>query len=67
MKPGATASGCYRRSVTLTSGRFAMLDEGMGFNLVPWAPVLDKHLGQSIAAMMRGGKAHWEIGKQLAR
>jgi len=56
-----------RRSVTLASGRFAMLDDGMGFSLVPWAPVIDKRLGQSIAAVMRGSSAHWEIGKQLSR
>jgi len=64
---GQRVSGIYRRSVTLASGRFAMLDEGMRFSLVPWAPVIDKRLGQSIAAVMRGSSAHWEIGKQLSR
>ena len=64
---GQRISGIYRRSVTLASGRFAMLDDGMGFSLVPWAPVIDKRLGQSIAAVMRGSSAHWEIGKQLSR
>ena len=64
---GQRISGIYRRSVTLASGRFAMLDDGMGFSLVPWAPDIEKRLGQSIRATLRGGSAHWEMGKQLAR
>ncbi|KLD74570.1 type VI secretion protein, partial [Xanthomonas hyacinthi DSM 19077] len=32
-------AGIYRRSVMLTSGRYALLDDGMGFSLVPWKPV----------------------------
>jgi hypothetical protein len=64
---GQPISGIYRRSVTLASGRFAMLDDGMGFSLVPWAPVIDKRLGQSLAAIIRGGNVNWEIGKQLSR
>ena len=64
---GQRISGVYRRSMTLASGRFAMLDDGMGFSLVPWAPVIEKRLGQSITAVMRGANANWEIGKQLSR
>jgi hypothetical protein len=36
---GERATGVYRRNVQLASGRFAMLDDGMGFSLVPWKPV----------------------------
>ena len=64
---GQRITGIYRRVVTLASGRFAMLDDGKGFSLVPWAPVIGQRLGQSITAVMRGGSSHWEIGKQLSR
>ncbi len=30
--------GLYRERVTLSSGRFAMIDNGLGFQLVPWRP-----------------------------
>ncbi|MHB1592260.1 MAG: DUF3363 domain-containing protein [Sulfuricella sp.] len=51
---GARVSGLYRRSLQLVSGRFAMLDDGMGFSLVPWRPVVEQRLGQQVSAIVRG-------------
>lgn len=48
----------------LASGRYAMLNDGMGFSLVPWKPVIEQRLGQQLAATMRGGGVSWEIGRQ---
>jgi hypothetical protein len=61
---GQRVSGIYRRSVMLASGRYAMLDDGMGFSLVPWKPVIEQRLGQQLAATVRGGGVSWEIGRQ---
>lgn len=61
---GERVSGIYRRSVMLASGRFAMLDDGLGFRLVPWKPVIEQRLGQQIAATVRGSGVSWEIGRQ---
>ena len=61
---GQRVAGIYRRSVMLASGRYAMLDNGMGFSLVPWKPVIEQRLGQSLAATVRGGHASWELGRQ---
>jgi len=61
---GERVSGVYRRNVLLASGRFAMLDDGLGFTLVPWKPVIEQRLGQALAATVRGGSASWEIGRQ---
>ncbi|TXH13803.1 MAG: DUF3363 domain-containing protein, partial [Gammaproteobacteria bacterium] len=61
---GQRVAGIYRRSVMLASGRYAMLDDGMGFSLVPWKPVIEQRLGQQIAATVRGGSVSWEIGRQ---
>ncbi|HEO1695230.1 TPA: relaxase/mobilization nuclease and DUF3363 domain-containing protein [Pseudomonas aeruginosa] len=62
---GQRVAGIYRRSVMLASGRYAMLDDGMGFSLVPWRPVIEQRLGQQIAATMRGGGVSWEIGRSI--
>ncbi len=61
---GQRVAGIYRRSVMLASGRYAMLDDGMGFSLVPWKPAIEQRLGQRLAATMRGDRVSWEIGRQ---
>jgi type IV secretory pathway VirD2 relaxase len=61
---GERVTGVYRRSVLLASGRFAMLDDGMGFSLVPWRPVIEPRLGQTMTAVVRSGNASWEFGRQ---
>lgn len=60
---GERVAGIYRRSVTLASGRFAMLDDGVGFSLVPWRPVIEARLGQSLAATVHGSGVSWTIGR----
>jgi Protein of unknown function (DUF3363) len=58
---GALITGTYRQSFTLTSGRFAMLDDGIGFSLVPWRPVLEKRLGQTISAVIHRDHIDWRL------
>ncbi|MDX4953652.1 relaxase/mobilization nuclease and DUF3363 domain-containing protein [Delftia acidovorans] len=64
---GQRVAGIYRRSVTLASGRFAMLDDGMGFSLVPWKPVIEQRLGQQLAATVHSRGVSWELGRQRGR
>ncbi|EJV1369407.1 relaxase/mobilization nuclease and DUF3363 domain-containing protein [Pseudomonas aeruginosa] len=61
---GQRVTGTYRRSVMLASGRFAMLDDGVGFSLVPWKPVIEQRLGRQLAATVRSGGVSWQIGRQ---
>lgn len=61
---GGKVGGVYRRSIMLASGRFALLDDGVGFSLVPWKPVLEQRLGQSVAGVMRGGSVSWDLSRQ---
>lgn len=61
---GTRLTGVYRRSIMLVSGRYAVLDDGMGFSLVPWKPVLEPRLGKQLAVTMRNGSASWEFGRQ---
>jgi type IV secretory pathway VirD2 relaxase len=57
-------SGVYRQRVTLASGRFAMIDDGLGFQLVPWRPALEQHFGRQIGGvMMPGGRVDWSFGR----
>jgi type IV secretory pathway VirD2 relaxase len=61
---GDSVSGIYRERVTLASGRFVMIDDGMGFALVPWRPALDKHLGEHVmGAVKPGGGIDWSLGR----
>lgn len=62
---GETVAGVYRQRVDLASGRFAMLDNGIGFELVPWKPQLEKHLGQSVTGTITpGGGVDWSLGRK---
>jgi len=61
---GERITGVYRRSVQLASGRFAMLDDGIGFSLVPWKPVIGQRLGKTMTAIIRGSNVSWVIERQ---
>jgi hypothetical protein len=37
-----------------------MIDDGLGFTLVPWTPSLEHHLGREVAGVVRpGGYIEW--------
>jgi type IV secretory pathway VirD2 relaxase len=62
---GEHVAGIYRRRVTLSSGRFAMIDDGLGFQLVPWRPALEQQLGRQVSGvMMPGDKVDWSFGRK---
>jgi type IV secretory pathway VirD2 relaxase len=57
---GEHVSGVYRQRITLSSGRFAMIDDGTGFQLVPWRPALEQQLGRQVGGVMApGGSIDW--------
>jgi type IV secretory pathway VirD2 relaxase len=63
---GEYVAGTFRQRVVLASGRFAMIDDGLGFQLVPWRPALEQHLGRHISGvMMPGGGVEWDLGRKL--
>ena len=63
---GARVSGVYRRSLNLVSGRFAMLDDGVGFSLVPWRAVIENRLGRSLSGTIRGQSVSWDFSRGLS-
>lgn len=64
-REGDAVEGTYRQRLNLASGRFAMIDDGLGFSLVPWTPQLDRQLGRSVSGMVRsGGGIDWTLGRR---
>ncbi len=62
---GDYVAGIYRQRVTLSSGRFAMIDDGLGFQLAPWRPALEQKLGQQVSGtMLPGGSVDWSLGRK---
>ena len=62
---GEHVRGIYRQRVTLSSGRFAMIDNGLGFQLVPWRPALEQQLGRHISGVMSSrGTVDWSFGRK---
>ncbi len=61
---GEYVSGKLVGQAQLASRRFAMIDNGMGLQLVPWSDPLEKRLGQQISGVaMPGGGVDWSFGR----
>ena len=62
---GEHVAGTYRQRLTLASGRFAMIDNGLGFQLVPWSRELEKRFGQHVTGVVKdGGGIEWGFGRK---
>lgn len=61
---GQKVTGIYRRHVDLASGRFAVIEKSREFTLVPWRPVLKRHLGKQVSGIVKEGRVSWTIGRQ---
>ncbi|KHJ53861.1 type VI secretion protein [Aureimonas altamirensis] len=62
---GEYVAGTYRQRFTLASGRYAMIDDGLGFKLVPWTPSIEKHIGQHISGVARADDGvDWSFGRK---
>jgi len=64
-EPGERISGIVRSRVNLNSGSFAVVENSREFTLVPWRPVLERHLGREVSGVMRSsGSISWTIGRE---
>jgi type IV secretory pathway VirD2 relaxase len=61
---GEQISGIYRQRLVLASGRFALIDNGLGFYLVPWSRDLDHRLGQKVTGLAKTGGIEWQLGRK---
>jgi Protein of unknown function (DUF3363) len=65
IEDGQTIRGKLIGLTQLASGRFAMIDDGLGFSLVPWRPVIEKEIGREVNGVMRGGDVSWQLDRKL--
>ena len=64
---GEYVAGVYRQRLNLASGRFAMIDDGLGFSLVPWSPALERELGKHVSGVMSpNGGVYWSFSRKRA-
>ena len=62
---GDYITGAYRQRLVLSSGRFARIDDGLGFRLVPWSPSLERNLGKHVSGLARvDGGVDWSFGRK---
>jgi hypothetical protein len=61
---GAPVTGVYRQRLSLASGRFAMIGNGLGFQLVPWIPSLERELGRHVNGIAGPGGVEWSFGRK---
>jgi hypothetical protein len=64
LEDGDRVSGIYRRRVDLASGRFALIDDGRQFVLVPWRPIVERRLGREVSGVLRAGGISWNLGRE---
>jgi type IV secretory pathway VirD2 relaxase len=51
------------RAVETASGRQALIERSREFTLVPWRPVLERHIGKPVSGIMRDGGISWTFGR----
>ena len=62
---GEHVAGAYRQRLILASGRYAMIDDGLGFQLIPWSREIEKKLGQHITGTVKdSGGIEWSLGRK---
>jgi len=62
---GSQFAGQLTGSAQLASGRFAMIDDGLGFSLVPWNTALERRIGLQVSGVgMPGGGIDWTLNRQ---
>jgi type IV secretory pathway VirD2 relaxase len=64
VEDGQAVRGRLVGATQLASGRFAMIDAGLGFSLVPWRPILEKEIGRDVAGIARGDDISWQLGRK---
>jgi type IV secretory pathway VirD2 relaxase len=64
-KAGDYVSGRLTGLASLASGRFAMIEDGLGFRLVPWQPILENRIGQFMSGTQRDSSGiDWDFGRK---
>ena len=61
MSPAGRLAGV----ANLTRGRFATIEDGLGFQLAPWMSVLEKRLDRHLSGVLRDdGSIEWDFTRK---
>lgn len=63
-RKGDRVEGTLRRSVELAAGKYGVVENSREFTLVPWRPVLERHVGRQVSGVVSGEGISWSIGRQ---
>jgi type IV secretory pathway VirD2 relaxase len=58
---GERFEGTYRRSISLTSGKYAVFENSKEFTLMPWRPGFEDFKGRSVTGKVTGSTIAWEL------
>ena len=64
LKLGESVAGIYRERLSLPSGRFALIEDGLGFSLVPRKPSLERRLGEHVSGLVQPETVDWSFGRK---
>lgn len=62
-RSGDRVEGRLARAVEMASGRHALVERSRDFTLVPWRPVLERHVGRRVFGIMRENGISWTLGR----
>jgi type IV secretory pathway VirD2 relaxase len=60
---GDEVNGILSRRIDLASGRFALIETGHRFSLVPWEPNLGSRFGREVRGVMHATGMRWSLGR----
>ncbi len=59
---GEQISGTFSKSITLASGKYAIIQKSQEFTLVPWRPDMEPMRGKEITGNASAQGIQWELG-----
>ena len=63
-RPQEPIQGRLVRAVDMTSGRQALVERSRDFVMVPWRPVMERHIDKNVSGIMRDDGISWTFGRQ---
>jgi type IV secretory pathway VirD2 relaxase len=57
-------SGQYRETLTLISGRYALIETASELALLPWRGAIEKSLGRGVSGLVVGDDVDWQVGRR---
>lgn len=61
---GERVEGIVRGPVAVGDRRFALVENGKEFALVPWRPVLEQRIGLEVSGIVRSSGISWTFGRE---